>query len=236
MGVIADKCSRCNRVTRCLVIERGGVVGGLVLGIPFALPLSSVRCVCAECGHEFQSRSAAEDRAVPPEVAAGLDTDALLALTNPDLWRAQALSRLRAEPRLRDAFLLLDRLAPSPLYYGLRSHVARWAALGDPDRADLLRRVEACARAEAFARSMAGRYPIGATGCLAETVLAVGVWVAAGFTLARMDAGAVGWVLVAVAGLAAGGLPGWLLSQTRGRRWVRDVLLPEADREGVLPE
>ena len=51
-----------------------------------------------------------------------------------------------------------------------------------------------------------------------------------------MDVGALGWVLIVVAGLAAGGLPGWLLSQTRGRRWVRDVLLPEADRADVPPE
>ena len=83
---------------------------------------------------------------------------------------------------------------------------------------------------------MAGRYTIGAAGCLAGVVLAVGVWVAAGFTFGRLDLGAVGWVLVVIAGLAAGGLPGWLLSQTRGRHWVRDVLLPEADRAGVLPE
>jgi hypothetical protein len=236
MGLIADKCPRCNRVTRCLVTERGGVVGGLVLGIPFALPLSSVSCVCAECGHEFQGRLAAVDRAVPPEVAAGLDTDGLLALTNPDLWQVQTLSRLRAEPRLQDAFLLLDRLAPGRLNFGLRADMARWPALGEPDRADLLQRVEACARAEAFARSMAGRYPSGAAGCLAGVVLAVGVWVAAWFTLRYMDVGALGWALVAIAGLAAGGLPGSLLSQTRGRRWVRDVLIPEADRAGVLPE
>ena len=62
------------------------------------------------------------------------------------------------------------------------------------------------------------------------------MWVAAGFAFGHLDVGAVGWVLVAIAGFAAGGLPAWLLSQTRGRRWVRDVLLPEADRTGVLPE
>ena len=54
MGLIADKCPRCKRITRCLVIEGGGIVGGLVLGIPFVVPLSSVRCLCGECGHEFQ--------------------------------------------------------------------------------------------------------------------------------------------------------------------------------------
>ena len=233
MGLIADECPQCNRVTRCLVTERGGFVGGLVFGIPFVLPLSSVHCVCGECGHEFHSRSGAEDRAVPPEVAAGLDIDALLGLTNPDLWQARTLSGLRADPRLPDAFLLLDRLAPGPLRFGLRAAVARWPALGEPDRADLLGRVEACARAEGFARSMAGRYTIGAAGCLAGVAVAAGVWVAAGLTFVGL--GTLGWALVAVVGLVAGGVPGWLLSQARDRWWVRDVLLPEADRAGVLP-
>jgi hypothetical protein len=234
MRLIADECPRCKRVTRCLVIERGGFVGGVVLGIPFALPLSAVECVCGVCGHEFQSRSVAEDRAVSPEVAAGLDIDTLLARSNPDLWRARTLSGLRAEPRLRDAFLLLDRLAPGPLYFGLRSDVIRWPALDEPDREDLLRRVEACARAEAFARCIAGRYTMGTAGCVAGVVLAVGVWTVAGLTLRDLDAG--GWVMVGVAGLAAGGVPSWLLVKTRGRRWVREVLIPEAEGEGVSPE
>jgi hypothetical protein len=234
MGLIADECPRCKRVTRCLVIERGGFVGGVVLGIPFALPLSTVQCVCGECGHEFQSRSAAENRAVPPEVAAGLDTDTLLARSNPDLWRARTLSGLRAEPRLRDAFLLLDRLAPGSLHFGLRSDVIRWPALDEPGREDLLQRVEACARAEAFARSIAGRYTMGTAGCVAGVVLAVGVWTVLGLTLGHLETG--GWVMVGVAGLAAGGVPGWLLLQTRGRRWVREVLLPQAKAEAVSPE
>ena len=192
MGLIADECPQCNRVTRCLVTERGGFVGGLVFGIPFVLPLSSVHCVCGECGHEFHSRSGAEDRAVPPEVAAGLDIDGLLALTNPDLWQAQTLSRLRADPRLQDAFLLLDRLAPGPLRFGLRAAVARWPALGEPDRADLLGRVEACRRAEGFARSMAGQYTIGAAGCLAGVAVAAGVWVAAGLTFVGLGTSGLG--------------------------------------------
>ena len=219
-------------VTRCLVTERGGFVGGLVFGIPFVLPLSSVHCVCGECGHEFHSRSGAEDRAVPPEVAAGLDIDALLGLTNPDLWQARTLSGLRADPRLPDAFLLLDRLAPGPLRFGLRAAVARWPASVSPTgptcSGGSRRR-----RAEGFARSMAGRYTIGAAGCLAGVAVAAGVWVAAGLTFVGL--GTLGWALVAVVGLVAGGVPGWLLSQARDRWWVRDVLLPEADRAGVLP-
>jgi hypothetical protein len=233
MGVIADECPRCRQVTRCVVTERQGFFGGLIGGIPFFVPLSSVRCVCGECGHEFQSRSAAENRAVPFEVAAGLDTDALLRLTNPEVRQAHSLSRLRADPQLRDAFLLLDRLAPGSLRVGLRDALIRWPVLGEPDRADLLERVEACTGAERFARAMAGRYSIGAAGCLAGVLGAIAVWVPAGLTFEGL--GTSGWLLVIAIGLAAGGAPCYLLWQVRDRQWVRNVLLPEANKAGVEP-
>ena len=234
MGLIADECPRCKRVTRCLVFERGGFVGGVVLGIPFALPLSTVQCVCGECGHEFQSPSVAEDRAVPPEVAAGLDTDTLLARYQPrplagsETFRASGgspASRRVPPPRSARPRPALPRAAVR------RSPVA---SADEPDREDLLRRVEACARADAFARAIAGRYTMGTAGCVAGVVLAVGVWTVAGLTVGHLDAG--GWVMVGVAGLAAGGVPSLLLLKTQGRRWVREVLLPKAEGEGVSPE
>jgi hypothetical protein len=75
---------------------------------------------------------------------------------------------------------------------------------------------------------------MGTVGCVAGVVLAIGVWTVAGLTLGHLDAG--GLAMVGVAGLAAGGVPSWLLLKTRGRHWVRDVLLPEAEGVGVSPE
>jgi hypothetical protein len=234
MGLIADECPHCNRVTRCLVIERSRSVGGLIFGIPFVIPLSSTSCVCGECGQEFRSRSAAESRAVAPEVASGLDTDALLGLTNPDLRQARAMAVLRTDPQLRDAFLLMDKLSPGPLRFGLQAALARWPTLREPDKADLIGRVQACSQAEEFARAMAGRYTIGAVGCLAGVAVAAGVWVAAWLLFDGL--GILAWVLVTVLGLVAGGVPYSFLSAARDRKWVQEVLLPEADRSGVTPE
>jgi hypothetical protein len=45
--------------------------------------------------------------------------------------------------------------------------------------------------------------------------------------------GTLGWTLVGVLGLAAASLPANLLSASRDRRWVRQVLVPEADRARV---
>jgi hypothetical protein len=231
MGLIAEKCPRCQRVTRCAVIERGSIWGGLVFGVPFILPMSSVECVCGQCGHIFRSRPMVEERAIPAEVAAGLDTDALLGLTNPELQRAQIFSRLRTDRRLQNAFALFDRLASGPLRSGLEAELLRWPSLAEPDQADLLGRVEKCAKAEEFARAMAGRHSLGAIGCLLGVAVTAGVWLAAWWTL---DApGALGWALIGVIGLAAGGMPYQLLSASRDRRWVREVLLPEADRANL---
>jgi hypothetical protein len=234
MGMIADECPRCKRVTRCMVIETGGMISGMILGIPIILPLSYVRCVCGECGHEFKSRQAAEHRAVPFDVAAGLDTESLLDVTNPELHKVRALSRLRAEPQLQNAVSLLDRLSPGPLRFGLHAELAEWPRFDEAQRADLLGRVESCSRAMDFAREMAKRYSFGGIGCLIVLVVATGVWVTAGLTFSRL--GAFGWAAVIASGLMAGGVPAQLLSVVRNRRWVREVLLPEAEHTGVSPE
>lgn len=231
MGLIVEECPRCKRLTRCVVTERRAIFGGLIFGIPMSLPISSVQCVCGQCGHEFRSRSMAEERAVPAGVAADLDDDALLGLSNPELQQTRILSELRTDPRLQNAFVLLDRLSPGPLRFGLKSALTRWRLFGEPDRAELLGQVEACAQAEEFARVMARRYPFGMTGCLLGAAVAASLWIAAWYTLDKP--GILGWALVAVIGLAAGGIPDRLLSTSRDRSWIRGVLLPEAERAHI---
>ena len=231
MGLIAEKCPRCNRVTKCSVTGSSGFVGGLIFGVPIILPTSTVQCVCGECGHSFRSRPSVEERAIPAELAAGLDIDALLGLTNPDLKQARILSELRSDSRLRNAFALFDRLPPCPLKSDLEADLAKWPSLVEPGRADLLGRVDKCSEAEEFAQAMAGRYSLGATGCLLGVAVAAGVWIAAWLTLDIQ--GTLGWTLVGILGLAAASVPHQLLSASRDRRWVREVLLPEADRARV---
>ncbi len=33
MALIADLCPHCQRITRCNVVERGAIVGGILLGV-----------------------------------------------------------------------------------------------------------------------------------------------------------------------------------------------------------
>src|SRR5215470_7641673 len=104
MALIADLCPNCQRVTRCHVAERGSVVGGLVLGIPFVLPSSSVSCCCGECGCEFKSQTWDYQKYLSPGEAMSLDIEAILSLTNPALKEQLALSKLKAVPELGAAF------------------------------------------------------------------------------------------------------------------------------------
>src|SRR4051812_38441698 len=106
MGLIADLCPHCRRATRCNVVERDSLTGGIVLGVPVVLPVSSVSCSCGECGCEFRSEYWNHGRSVTPAEAALLDLEALLALTNPALHEKLALAELQADARLAGALAL----------------------------------------------------------------------------------------------------------------------------------
>jgi hypothetical protein len=235
MALIADLCPHCRRVTRCNVVERGGIAGAVLLGVPLIVPLSSVSCTCGECGCEFRSAFWNTGRAVSPAEAALLDTEALLARTNPALKEKLTLSELRADPRLGGAFNLLDQLKPGSLRTALKDTLLRWSSLDEGRQVRFLANVDDCSKALGFARSVAGRYTFGAVGCLAGTLACVGVWSGCLLVLGS-NLKLWGWVAVFVGGAVAGGLLSALFWRNRDGRWVKGVLLPEADRSGTRPE
>jgi hypothetical protein len=232
MALIADFCPQCQRVTRCQVVERVALTGGLLFGIPFVLPASSVTCTCGECGLEFRSQSWDHEKTVSPAEAGSLDIEALLSLTNPVLKETLSLSELRASPRLGEAFQLLDQLPPGRLRTELRDMLRQWARLDEDRQGRFLAKVHACFEALQFARLMASRYTTGTLGCLAGTLGCVGVWSGCILVLgSRLNFW--GWVGVLLAGLVAGGLLSQLFWRRRDRRWVKEVLLPEAQRSRI---
>jgi hypothetical protein len=176
MALIADLCPNCGRVTRCHVAERGSVVGGLILGIPFVLPSSSVSCCCGECGYEFKSQTWDYRKALPPGEAMSLDIEAILSLTNPTLKEQVALLRLKAAPELGGAFHLLEQLKPGSLRTALKDALVQWPVLDEGQREHLLADVRGCAEALRFAHVMAGRSTTGIVGCLGGTLGCAGVW------------------------------------------------------------
>jgi hypothetical protein len=138
MALIADLCPNCQRVTRCHVVERSSVVGGLVFGVPFVLPSSSVSCCCGECGCEFKSQTWDHQKALSPGEAMSLDIEAILSLTNPALREQLALPRLKAVPELGGAFQLLEQLRPGNLRTALKNALLQWPSFDKGQREHFL--------------------------------------------------------------------------------------------------
>jgi hypothetical protein len=232
MALIADLCPICQRVTRCHVVERGSVVGGLILGVPFVLPSSSVSFSCGECGCEFRSQTWDYRKSLTPGEAMSLDIEAILSLTNPTLKEQVTLLRLKAVPELGGAFLLLEQLRPGSLRTALKDALLQWPGLDEGRREHFLADANDCAEALRFARLMAGRSTKGVVGCLGGIVGCAGVWsgcvIAFGTKLSVW-----GWLGIVSAGIIAGSLLSGLLWSGRDRRWLKAVLFPEAHRSGI---
>jgi hypothetical protein len=232
MALIADLCPNCQRVTRCHVVERGGVVGGVILGVPFVLPTSSVSCSCGECGCEFASQTWDHQKSLSPGEAKSLDIETILSLTNPALKEQVTLSRLKDVPELGGAFQLLEQLRPGTLRTALKDSLLQWPSLDEGRRERFLADTNDCAEALRFVRHQAGRFRTGVVGCLGGILGCAGVWsgcvVAFGTQLSVWE-----WLGVVGAGAMAGSLLSALLWSGRNRRWLRAVLIPEADRAGI---
>jgi hypothetical protein len=112
----------------------------------------------------------------------------------------------------------------------------RWSSLDTRHQERLLTKVADCSRALEFARVMAGRYrPFGLVGCLVSLLGCVGAW--AGCVLVfGTNLKLSGWGAVFAGGLVIGGGLLALLGINRDRRWVKSVLVPEAERSGARLE
>jgi hypothetical protein len=142
------------------------------------------------------------------------------------------LSGLKAIPRLTTAFQLLEQLTPGSLRTALKDALVQWPSLDEARQERFLAEATDCAEALRFARSMAGRHTTGVLGCLGGTLACAGVW--AGLLLVFGTRLRIfGWLGILGAGVLTGSLLSHLLWSGRDRRWVREVLLPEADRAGI---
>jgi hypothetical protein len=204
----------------------------MILGVPFVLPTSSVSFYCGECGCEFSSQTWDYQKSLTPGEAMSLDIEAILGLTNPALKEQLTLSRLKAVPELGGAFLLHEQLKPGSLRTALKGALLQWPCLDAGRREHFLADANDCTEALRFARLMAGRSATGVVGCLVGALSCAGVWsgcvVAFGTQLSVW-----GWLGIGFAGVITASLLSGLLWSGRDRRWLRAVLIPEADRAGI---
>ena len=231
MPLIADICPNCRRVTRCQVFERATSDLSLrVMGMPVAsLPVASTFIVCCgECGGEFKSRTWDERRTLSPAEVTGLETDQILALTNPTLLEELSLSQLQSEPRLADGLALLGRLKPCGVQKALRSALLRWPKLDERQRDQFLSNVGRCDAAIRFAQTMASQSRPVATGLIAGLLVGIAVGVG-GYLGLGPDWGFWSGVAAFVSGVTT---LSWIWA-SRDQRWISDTLIPQAEQEGV---
>jgi hypothetical protein len=191
-----------------------------------------VSCCCGECGCEFKSQTWDHQKALSPGEAMSLDSEAILSLTNPALKEQLALSRLKAVPELGGAFHLLEKLKPGNLRTALKDALLQWPSLDESRREHFLAEANGCAEALRFAYLMAIRNTTGVVGWLAGALGCAGVW--AGCVIAfGTELGLWGWLGIVSSGVMAGSLLTGLLWSGRDRRWLKSVLIPQADRAGI---
>jgi hypothetical protein len=232
MAIVADRCPRCRRLTRCAVVEGTGGVGGVLFGIPFWLPTSTAQTSCGECGHSFRSTYWPYPNTVVLEIAVLLPMEELLDRTNPALKEVLTLEEIRADHRLEPAFQLLGLLWHGTLRTRLIDGLKAWRKLDEAQQERFLKKVNDCREALQFARRMARQIPSSPAGCLAGVLACVGV--SAAFRLALAESPQMwGWLGVVAAGLVAGGVTASLLQNTACGRWVRTTFLPEARKHAI---
>jgi hypothetical protein len=169
---------------------------------------------------------------VSPAEAVSLDIEALVTMTNPALKETLTLSGLKAIPRLSTAVQLLEQLAPGSLRTALKDALVQWPGLNEGCQERFLAKANDCAEALRFAKSMAARYPTGVVGCLGGALACAGVW--SGCLLVfGTNLSLWGWLGILGGGIVAGTSLSRLLVSGRDRRWIREVLLPEADRAQI---
>lgn len=232
MALIADICPHCRRITRCQVIEQTSVSGAIIAGVPLIVPHSSTTFLCGECGCEFQSESWNHHRSLSPAEAVGLDLEQILGLTNPVLYERLMFERLKADARLDEVFVLLGKLRPSSLQLDLKRALLNWLQFDEEHRDHFLTSTRRCTEAISFTEVMASRTRSGAVGCLGGILVSAGVWIGC-VAVFGTNVSLMGSLGILFAGLVTGSAVSALLWSARDRRWLNDVLLPEADRANI---
>ena len=205
-----------------------------VLFVPLAGSAKEISCRCAACGGSFPCELWRYPALLPASQAATLSAEELLARTNPGLadrvqWKQQACE-LGCDARFAAAYEQLEGLRPGPLHADLRKQLLDWEQLDDDDRDLLGKRIAACTRGWKVARQVAHGFP-GDAGSLAALAAALLVWSA--FLWAPFVRGWLAATVTVMAGCGAAALTGNLLLARRLRCWVRESLVPVAQRANV---
>jgi hypothetical protein len=235
LGVVAEHCPFCERVTPCLLRSVGH--GHYVFFVKALAPTGESSCLCACCLKAFPGEQWRYADLVSLREAKVLPMDEVMARTNPALAERcqlrEQICALGGDPDFAKAYEQLDGLRPGPLRSRLLRQLLQWNRLPEGQRAELGREIEARARAWHFARRIAAAFPAG-PGCLTVALPALVIW------SALLWAPPVrGWLWGSVlffAGFGAAAFVKHLVLNRLVCRWTRDTLISEAQQANVSLE
>lgn len=233
LGVVAEHCPHCERLTCCLL--RSLCRGNHVFFLRLAEPTRETSCLCTGCLRTFPAKPAWHYATVVPiNEAHEMGLENLLAKTNPVLadriHLKEQIRDLGGDDRFAVAYEQLEQMRPGALRAELLRKLLDWHRLEEPERIELARRIAALTRAWQLARQVAGGFPASA-GCLPFVVAAL----PAGLALLFVPA-AYGWLWAAIAAvscLVAAAAAHHLLLTRSVCRWTREVLIPQAQDTDV---
>jgi hypothetical protein len=227
VGVMAERCPHCERITPCLL--RSVRQSFFILFVKTASSSHDNSGFCTECHKAFHCDPWRYLCVVALTEAKALGIEELLTRTNPILVERvrmkELIAALGGDARFAEAHQQLEELHTGELRSRLLQELLNWVRLGEEARTALVQQIADRARAWKFALHIARGFP-SHVGCLPGIV-----------------AGLVVWLLVFVPALAlrnrllisasfllsfvAAALAGQVLLESQIRRWTRKVLIPE---------
>jgi hypothetical protein len=235
LGVVAEECPHCERVTPCLL--RSVYRGSYVFFVKTAAPTEESSSLCTVCLKTIPCQRWRYAAVVPIRKAKTLPMEAVLARTNPGLAeRLQLRKQIRAlggDTAFGLAYEQVERLRHGVLRSSLLEQLLGWDRLAVEQRTLLGQSIGDHARAWQFACQIAPSFPRHA-GWGWAALAALAVWSA--FLWMPAVRSWLGGSITLVAGLLAGVLIWQLILTRHVCQWTRTVLIPEArDANVSLP-
>jgi hypothetical protein len=235
LGVVAEHCPFCERVTPCLLRSVGH--GHYVLFVKVLAPARESSCLCTGCLKAFPSEQWRYADVVSLRDAATLPLDEVLARTNPAmverLQLKEQIAAMGGDAAFAKAYEQLDDIRPGPLRSRLLRQLLEWNRMPHEQRSELEREIEARLRAWRFARRIAPAFPTN-SGCLMVALPALVIW--STFLWAPPVRNLTWGSVLFFAGLGAAALVKYLLLHRRVCQWTRNTLVCEADEANVSIE
>jgi len=232
LGVVAEECPHCERVTPCLL--RSVYRGSYVFFVKTAVPTEESSSLCTACLKTIPCQRWRYAAVAPIRKAKALPMEVLLARTNPGLAeRLQLRKQIRAlggDTAFGLAYEQVERLRPGVLRSSLLKQLLGWDRLAVEQRTLLRQFIGDHARAWQFACQIAPSFPRHA-GWGWAALAALAVW-SAFLWLPAVRSWLAGSITL-VAGLVVGVLIWQLILTRHVCHWTRTVLIPEAQDANV---